>query len=196
VSSAFQHYNLIQNLHRTRFTLVPCAAVSCRQVAFLSSTNDNLFFQLNKSPVAAYCVERTPIPSGNNEGFAEYVSCNGPEANPRNDPGDPICICNVFPDRMIALQTAAEMNQACGPVQWASDGSHSSPPCNCTGADGVVSKWSTPNTSDYFVSAMPAWLPYFYFQTPVRCIPSTYPYRTTCAPPLQQRLLSTLVNNI
>lgn len=140
---------------------------SLSQVAFLSSTNDNLFFQMAKSPVTAYCVDRTPVPSGTNEGFAEYVSCNGPEADPRNDPANPICICDVFPDRMIALQSSSEMTAACGEVQWAKDGSHSSPPCNCTGANGVSSKWSTPNISDWFVGRMNSWLPYFYYQTPV-----------------------------
>eukprot|EP00038_Savillea_parva_P028707 m.66612 g.66612 ORF g.66612 m.66612 type:complete len:300 (+) comp8371_c0_seq2:191-1090(+) len=155
------------------------------QVAFLTSTNDNLFFQMSKSPVAVYCVQRLPAPNApsDNDGFADYVSCNGPEANPRNQPADPICICNVFPDRMIGLENATEMNAACGKVQWASDGTHDSPPCNCTGADGVRSKWSTPNASDYYVGAMPTWLPYFYFQTPAETYPGAVRFGINYATP-------------
>jgi len=155
------------------------------QVAFLSSTNDNLFFQMTKSPITEYCVERLAAAggSGGEAGFADYVSCNGPEADPRNDPADPICICNVFPDRMIGLQPSSEMDSACGAVQWASDGSHSSPPCNCTGATGVISKWSTPNRSDYYVGAMPTWLPYFYYQTPAAAYPGAVRFGANYATP-------------
>jgi hypothetical protein len=116
------------------------------QCAFLTSTNDNLFFQLAKSPVTRYCVEHEDTSS---TGFAPYISCNGPEAKPRNDPADPICICDVYADRMIALQSKTEMDGACGPGVMHSDGTHTNPDCNCTGV-GVgasPSKWAVPTTS-------------------------------------------------
>eukprot|EP00729_Bicosta_minor_P009375 gene9375-21569_t len=44
------------------------------QTAFLTSTNDNLFFQLSKSPVTLYCVEHELVED--ESGYAPYVSCN------------------------------------------------------------------------------------------------------------------------
>jgi hypothetical protein len=74
--------------------------------AFLTSTNDNEFFQLRAAPVAEYCVEHFDAPKADAEaagarvnGFAPYVSCNGPEADPRSHPSDPMCICDVYADR-------------------------------------------------------------------------------------------------
>ena len=135
------------------------------QAAFLTSTNDNLFFQLARSPVTRYCVEHLdPTPRG----FAPYVSCNGPEADPRNSPADPICICDVWADRMIALQPRSEFLAACGPVTWRPDGTHTNPDCNCTGPDGSRSKWQTSEESQRFVGMMPAYMPYFYFQLPAQ----------------------------
>lgn len=55
--------------------------------AFLTATNDGLFFNAT-SPVARYCVAHVdPQTVG---GWADYASCNGPEANPRNRPDDPV----------------------------------------------------------------------------------------------------------
>jgi hypothetical protein len=55
--------------------------------AFLTATNDGLFFNAT-SPVARYCVAHIdPQTVG---GWADYASCNGPEADPRNRPDDPV----------------------------------------------------------------------------------------------------------
>lgn len=94
------------------------------------------------------------------------MSCNGPEAAPRNSPADPVCICDVYADRMIALQPKAEFSQACAPPVWSRDGSHNDPVCNCTGPSGARSKWEISAKSARFVGRMPTWIPYFYFQTP------------------------------
>ena len=170
------------------------------QTAFLTSTNDNLFFQLSKSPVTLYCVEHELVEG--ESGYAPYVSCNGqsrralpvrliwthctknkntpafvkptlicipnlgPEADPRNQPADPICICDVYADRMIALQPAAEMDAACGIGIHRPDGTHSNPDCNCTGVGpsnpSTPSKWNVPVASATHIGMMPTWLPYVY----------------------------------
>lgn len=164
--------------------------------AFLTNTNDDSFFNLNVSspPVTRYCVEhllppptssslhhhrhtddattepslplrlRLPLPS---DGFADYISCNGPEAKPRNNREDPICICDVFADRMISLQTASEMDAACGvaPLDPTTH-THGAPDCNCSG-----SKWNVPQYSDTYIGAATVWEPYFYYQSPK----DTYP---------------------
>jgi len=86
------------------------------QAGFLTSTNDNDFFKLEKAPVTRYCVEHyTPQEDemGRVTGYAPYVSCNGPEADPRNSPSDPLCICDVYPDRLIGLQNKSQMDSEC-----------------------------------------------------------------------------------
>lgn len=103
-------YRVSEYLYEVDFLANHNSADLDGQTAFLTSTNDNDFFKLALSPVTRYCVEHiapTATPLGT---FAPYVSCNGPEAEPRNDPKDPMCICDVYADRMIALQTAKEMN--------------------------------------------------------------------------------------
>lgn len=64
--------------------------------------------------MSRYCVEYLPktIPDphsdpANPPAFAAYVSCNGPEGRRwGNTPEDPICICDVWSDRMIAHEPA------------------------------------------------------------------------------------------
>jgi hypothetical protein len=139
------------------------------QVAFLTNTNDDLFFNVTQNPpVTFYCVEHVdPALVG---GWADYISCNGPEADPYNSPEDPICICDVWPDRMIGLQTKAVMDAACGPITWAGD-THDSPPCNCTDAHGNTTKWVVSEKSRRYPGIIPTYLPFFYFQVPA----DTYP---------------------
>ena len=88
------------------------------QVGFLSSGAADGTPEFAKLPVTEYCVEHVDRP------FAPYISCNGPEASPRNTPADPTCMCDVYPDRMIALETKATMDRACGPTVELPDGTH------------------------------------------------------------------------
>jgi hypothetical protein len=148
---------------------------------FLTSTNDNLFFQLALAPVTQYCVQHVAVsPSaaaGRIAGFAPYTSCNGPEAAPRTHPRDPLCICDVFPDRLIAQQSADQMAAECGAVTWnTTDSTHDSPPCVCANdtAGANASKWAVPAAARRFVGAMPVYAPYFYYQYPL----SEYPRST------------------
>lgn len=143
------------------------------QAAFLTSTNDNLFFKLETWPITEYCVEFQQPPKSSstslNEGFADYASCNGPEAKPRNNPADPVCICDVYADRLIALQSVERMTQDCGNVSWYPDGSHSDPTCYCKATpESNRSQWTPPILSDKYIGMMPTWLPYFYYQVPLR----------------------------
>lgn len=136
------------------------------QAGFLTSTNDNDFFKLRFAPVTRYCVEHFAAPpnmSGRVPGFAPYVSCNGPEAEPRNRPEDPLCICDVYADRLIALQPASTMSAECNETTWGVNGTHDDPACFC-GANH--SKWATSDSSKRYVGAMPVYSPYFYYQLP------------------------------
>jgi hypothetical protein len=47
-----------------------------------------------------------------------------------------------YADRMIGLQSKAEMDAACGPSIIHPDGTHGNGDCNCTGAGGGPSKWA------------------------------------------------------
>ena len=153
----------------------------------VTNTNDNNFFNLSMSnpPITKYCVEHVLPPQSlttsnhhqaqkdfslPSDVFADYISCNGPEAEPRTHPEDPLCICEVFADRMIALQTAAEMDAACGKaVVDPTTGTHSAPDCNCSG-----SKWNISNTSALYIGAATVWEPYFYYQLPKNEYPGTH----------------------
>jgi hypothetical protein len=77
-------------------------------VAFLSSGSPDGAPAFSKVPVTEYCVEHLDSP------WAPYVSCNGPEAGNRSTPMDPICICDVYADRMIALESMSTMDYSCG----------------------------------------------------------------------------------
>eukprot|EP00658_Telonema_sp_P-2_P065533 TRINITY_DN5474_c0_g2_i2.p1 TRINITY_DN5474_c0_g2~~TRINITY_DN5474_c0_g2_i2.p1 ORF type:complete len:217 (-),score=29.76 TRINITY_DN5474_c0_g2_i2:138-788(-) len=69
------------------------SASASAQAGFLTATNDNDFFKLAKAPVTRYCIHRLEVPPGAGgrvETFAPYISCNGPEAAPRNHPSDPV----------------------------------------------------------------------------------------------------------
>ena len=143
--------------------------------AFLTNTNDDNFFNLNVSspPVTKYCVEHvlqseagtgpspqivdSVLPS---DAFAEYISCNGPEAEPRTHPEDPVCICEAYADRLIGLEPASVIDAACGiPSVDPRTGQHDAPDCNCSG-----SKWNLPPNSDRYIGASTVWEPYFYYQ--------------------------------
>jgi len=79
----------------------------------------------------------------------------------------------VYPDRLIALQGRAEIVASCGNVTVGPDGTHGSPPCLCTAANGTRSKWIVPESSATHIGRSPVWLPYFYWQLPQ----DTYPGR-------------------
>ena len=121
-------------------------------------------------------------------GWAPYVSCNAPEAKPRNTPEDPICICMCYADRLIALQPKGTIERHCGPPVW-HNGTQEYLQCKCAPdddspagasggisleavADGAASKWVTPNRSKVFVGRSEVWLPYFYYQVPMPQYPS------------------------
>lgn len=147
-------------------------------VAFLSDGAADGTPAFAAQPVTEYCIEHV------DRIFADYVSCNGPEASPRNNMSDPICICDVYADRMISLQTKAEMLVSCGPVSVAKgDGmlsatclGHTGSParcCNCSKAGSATSMWTEPAGSDRFIGQQPVFLPYFYYQAPKPTYPGT-----------------------
>jgi hypothetical protein len=135
------------------------------EVAFLSSGSPDGAPAFAKVPVTEYCVEHI---SGS---FAPYISCNGPEAGKRNTPENPICICDVYADRMISLESMAEMDNSCGKSPTRPDGTHIDNPCNCSSSgrgnqSADWAKWTLPNASITIVGAQSVWLPYFYYQRP------------------------------
>jgi hypothetical protein len=54
-------------------------------------------FSMFSTPMAAYCVHSQPAPvpesPTNAAGWAEYTSCDAPEAGEANQPTNPVCIC-------------------------------------------------------------------------------------------------------
>eukprot|EP00300_Choanocystis_sp_HF-7_P000781 c10644_g1_i1.p1 GENE.c10644_g1_i1~~c10644_g1_i1.p1 ORF type:complete len:260 (+),score=43.76 c10644_g1_i1:411-1190(+) len=125
---------------------------------------------LDHASVTQYCVEHL---NPEQVGWAPYASCNGPEADPFNNPEDPMCICFVYADRLIALQPKEVFDSRCNPIIW--NGTfHDDPICNCS-RDGVWSKWVIPERSETYIGMMPVYLPYFYYQVPR----TTYPTRTS-----------------
>eukprot|EP00656_Telonema_subtile_P005400 TRINITY_DN12457_c0_g1_i1.p1 TRINITY_DN12457_c0_g1~~TRINITY_DN12457_c0_g1_i1.p1 ORF type:complete len:491 (-),score=60.27 TRINITY_DN12457_c0_g1_i1:271-1743(-) len=148
------------------------------QAGFLTGTNDNDFFKFAQAPVSLYCIHRLEAPAaeqGRVAAYAPYVSCNGPEAAPRTHPSDPLCICDVYPDRMIALQNKTRMDSECAAPTY-DNTSHTYSPGDCLCHDGAGgrSKWAIPNSSRWYVGAMPVYQPYFYWQIPK----DTYPEAT------------------
>ena len=97
------------------------SASEAGQAGFLTNTDSSLFFSFNTTAVSRYCIEYLPstVPDpakdpDDSPDFAAYVSCNGPEGRRwGNVPEDPICICDVWSDRMIAHQTAEAINASC-----------------------------------------------------------------------------------
>ena len=158
------------------------------EALFLSNDNDEDFYAVS-SPVTRYCIEHDEPSTTPLGGWAEYTSCNGPEAAPRNHPADPLCICFVYADRLIALQNASVVEAHCDAPVWAGDGSHSDPPSNCS-RGGEWSKWVVPPGADRFIGRAPVWRPYFYWQLPTSAVPSaaeragwwySTPKATSCA---------------
>jgi hypothetical protein len=99
------------------------SASEAGQAGFLTNTDSSLFFSFNTTAISRYCVEYLPLPStlpdpgkdpDDSPDFAAYVSCNGPEGRRwGNVPEDPICICDVWSDRMIAHEKATTINASC-----------------------------------------------------------------------------------
>jgi hypothetical protein len=104
------------------------SASEAGQAGFLTNTDSSLFFSFNTTAVSRYCIEYLPsaVPDpakdpDDSPEFAAYVSCNGPEGRRwGNVPEDPICICDVWSDRMIAHQTAEVINSSCHRRKWSS----------------------------------------------------------------------------
>ncbi|EDQ84574.1 uncharacterized protein MONBRDRAFT_30128, partial [Monosiga brevicollis MX1] len=147
------------------------------QAAFLTNTNSALFFNVSLNPpVTEYCVARQA-----DLDFAPYVSCNGPEAEPRNQPEDPMCICDVWADRMIALQTSTDFQQ-CDPITWGPNHTHDDPACYCFNGTSR-SKWNMEPASQAGLGRSDVFLPFFYYQgfgqlpekQPDKCSWSTMP---------------------
>lgn len=69
----------------------PCTrhAPPAGQVAYLSAGAPDGLDQFGQQPVTEYCVEHLE------RDWAPYISCNDPEAAPRNTPADPTCMCQV-----------------------------------------------------------------------------------------------------
>lgn len=116
-----------------------------------------LFFNFSSTAISRYCVEYLlpkQQPQSDPSGFADYVSCNGPEGRRwGNTPEDPICICDVWSDRMIAHQPASRLRQA---------GCHHSDGCACDdGLGGPPSPNKTSRASHVYIGRDPQYLPYF-----------------------------------
>eukprot|EP01062_Namystynia_karyoxenos_P030790 TRINITY_DN2290_c7_g1_i1.p2 TRINITY_DN2290_c7_g1~~TRINITY_DN2290_c7_g1_i1.p2 ORF type:complete len:384 (+),score=112.51 TRINITY_DN2290_c7_g1_i1:74-1225(+) len=141
------------------------AADYAAQVAFLTGANDNLFFELSRAPVTEYCVEHLDLD------WAQYTSCNAPEAGTRNHHSDPICICFVYADRMIAQRPLSEMQRDCLAPAPGPNGTYSDPPCLCTGPDGKRSKYEVPAAAQTAVGRSTVMAPYFYWQIPRETYP-------------------------
>eukprot|EP00301_Raphidiophrys_heterophryoidea_P027803 c9830_g1_i1.p1 GENE.c9830_g1_i1~~c9830_g1_i1.p1 ORF type:complete len:409 (+),score=95.35 c9830_g1_i1:42-1268(+) len=142
---------------------------SAALAAFITNTlGDNDFIALT-SPITEYCIQHVDPDSVG--GWADYTSCNGPEADPYNKPQDPMCICDVYADRLIANQNIEEFTLHCANTTWTND-THDDPPCFCTRGN-VTSKWVVSEKSDTFVGAMPVFLPYFYYELPRDTYPDT-----------------------
>ena len=106
------------------------------------------FFSFEKTPIAAYCVERRAA------SFAEYASCNAPEAGNYSTPTNPICICACFADRLIAHQTNATVFPHCRNPQ------HAYPQCNCS-KDSVL---LPPNSRSLnHIGREAVYCPYYYY---------------------------------
>jgi hypothetical protein len=124
------------------------------------------------SPITEYCVEHLPAPEVPKHeavgGWASYLSCNGDEVDPwGNAPKDPMCICNVWMDRMIAQTPRSIIEQRCGLKgqpgtaydQWVNNEVQ----CNCS-ADprgGVFLEPDDP--ANTFVGRAPVALPYLWY---------------------------------
>jgi hypothetical protein len=112
------------------------------------------FFSFETTPIAEYCVRHDALPHA-----VEYASCNAPEAGTLNTPSDPICICEVFADRMIGQQKPNETQAPCGQVL--DDSVY--PACNCT-PNSVLLPASAP--SRHLIGQAAVYCPYYYYTVP------------------------------
>lgn len=121
--------------------------------------------------MALYCVENlaAPVPKGptNSEGWAEYISCDAPEAGDANHPPDPVCICWCSWDRIAVSNLPENVYNA-----FCTVGTNGKSTCTCDDSVGNGSIFLRANsTSTRYVSKSPVTLPYIYYQTPS----ATYP---------------------
>jgi hypothetical protein len=112
------------------------------------------FFSFETTPIAEYCVEHVAL-----QHAVDYASCNAPEAGTLNTPADPICICEVFADRMIGQQTPSQTKALCGIVL--DDSVY--PACNCTN-NSVLLPASAP--SRQLIGEAAVYCPYYYYSVP------------------------------
>eukprot|EP00038_Savillea_parva_P013195 m.209471 g.209471 ORF g.209471 m.209471 type:complete len:623 (+) comp24609_c0_seq1:116-1984(+) len=142
------------------------------------------FFDWEATPVTRYCVARRPGPETSQAysttglsnhippGYAEYASCNAPEASVvHNSPTNPVCICTCYADRVIGMQAPSEVWPHCGPPQTLAGFRY--PQCNCT-SDSVRLPEDSPSFT--WMGALPIFCPYFYYIIPQQ----TYSGRVTC----------------
>lgn len=132
------------------------------------------------SPMTEYCVHHLPAPTSekylSKDGFAAYLSCNGDEVDPwGNAPKKPMCICNVWMDRMISQEPKSRIQRMCG--LKGENGTAYEPfvgnevQCNCSGVNGnpadrdsrggVFLEPADPSNS--FVGRSPVVQPYLYY---------------------------------
>eukprot|EP01052_Picozoa_sp_SAG31_P011360 SAG31_NODE_641_length_13313_cov_5.365219_2_plen_522_part_00 len=142
--------------------------------------NGFTFFDWKVSPVAEYCVARIPSPTSADSPpdvtpptYADYLSCDAPEAGSLNSHADPICICPCYADRLIAMQPKPLVEAHCG-----IEHNHTAPhykDCHC-GANSSSVLVAANDSSLRYVGAMPVFCPYFYWPYPV----ADYGHRTPC----------------
>lgn len=108
------------------------------------------FFDWTKTPISRYCVARRK------RNFAEYMSCNAPEADiVNNQHSNPVCICACYADRIIGQQSPNTIEMHCGKTNIST---FIYPQCNCS-RDSVL----MPNNSESrtWIGSMEVKCPYF-----------------------------------
>lgn len=126
------------------------------------------------SPIARYCVERAMVPGGGaaGRGFAQYASCNAPEAGGRNSPDKPLCICWCAFDRIaVSHEPTKAAIRECGRAVAAGQ----TPACNCTrpgSANGSILIPASSATASY-VGASRVMQPYIYYRNASAPMPNS-----------------------
>ena len=124
-------------------------------------------FSMFSTPMAEYCVENTPAPleqsPTQDKGWAEYLSCDAPEAGESNHPTTPKCICWVPWDRAaVSHQPKHVYDKYCRKnPQGGGD------LCSCGDAVNSSSIFvKEGSTSARYIGKSPVWLPYTFYTKP------------------------------
>ena len=162
---------------------LPSAPPSCGNATW-ADYNSHFFcgegwpsFSMFSTPMAEYCVENqaAPVPATPTHaaGWAEYVSCDAPEAGESNHPTDPVCVCWVSWDRAVVSHEPAHVYAKYCNVT-SSGHHHGAHPCTCDDANETGSIFLRDgSTSARFVGKSAVYLPYTFYTTPRESWPAT-----------------------